>query len=45
MKNTGHDEKAIADLVFRNAMAFYGKSPNWTPVFDLVPENPAESPR
>jgi predicted metal-dependent TIM-barrel fold hydrolase len=45
MERNGHDAETIGNLVFRNAMEFYGNSPKWRPVFDLQPENPAESPR
>ena len=36
----GHDDQTIRKLVFANAMAFYGRSPNWKPNFDLVPPDP-----
>lgn len=40
LKKDGHDEQTIHKLVFENAMAFYSKSPNWKPNFDLVPPDP-----
>jgi len=36
----GHDEQTIHKLVFANAMAFYGRCPNWKPDFTLVPPDP-----
>lgn len=40
MKQDGHSEKTIQDLVFNNAMAFYGSSKNWKPELNLVPVDP-----
>lgn len=40
MKKDGHTEKTIQDLVFNNAMAFYGGSKNWKPELNLVPVDP-----
>lgn len=40
MRNDGHDEKAIADLVFNTSMRFYSASPNWKPDFNLRPLDP-----
>ena len=40
LKKDGHDEQTIHKLVFENAMAFYSKSPNWKPNFDLIPPDP-----
>ena len=40
LQKDGHDEQTIHKLVFENAMAFYSKSPNWKPNFDLVPPDP-----
>ena len=40
LKKDGHDEQTIHKLVFENAMAFYSKSPNWKPKFDLIPPDP-----
>jgi predicted metal-dependent TIM-barrel fold hydrolase len=45
MQQSGHDAGAIENLVFRNAMRFYGQSQKWRPDFTIVPENPLESPR
>ncbi len=45
MKTDGHHEQTIHRLVFENAMAFYSKSPNWQPRFDLVPADPREFQR
>jgi len=41
MRKDGHDEKAIADLVFNTAMRFYSASPNWKPDFNIPPLDPA----
>ncbi len=40
LASDGHDDETIQDLVFRNAMAFYGQSPRWRPELDLVPPDP-----
>ncbi|MFZ9024673.1 MAG: TatD family hydrolase [Anaerohalosphaeraceae bacterium] len=40
MRHDGHDETTIQKIVFDNAMAFYGHSPNWKPDFDLKPLDP-----
>lgn len=45
MQRDGHSEDVIQDLVFRNAMAFYGLSPKWKPVFDIKPLDPHEFQR
>ena len=45
MSNDGHDEAAIQKIVFDNAMAFYGHSPNWKPKLDLKPIDPKEFQR
>ena len=41
----GHPEKVIQDLVFNNAMAFYGHSERWKPELDLKPVDPREFQR
>ena len=40
MRGDGHDDETIQRLVFDNANAFYGLSPNWKPELDLVPPDP-----
>jgi hypothetical protein len=40
LASDGHDDETIQDLVFRNAMAFYGQSPRWRPELALVPPDP-----
>ena len=45
MKQDGHNEATIGDLVFNNAMAFYGHSPKWKPELELVPVDPREFQR
>lgn len=45
MSQDGHDESTIANLVFRNAMAFYGQSENWKPELNLTPIDPHEFQR
>ena len=40
MGRDGHSEEVIQDIVFRNAMAFFGNSPRWKPELDLVPVDP-----
>ncbi len=40
MQGDGHSDATIRNLVFDNAMAFYGGSPKWTPELDLVPVDP-----
>ena len=37
LSQDGHPEETIQKLVFENAMAFYGHSPNWKPDFELEP--------
>jgi len=37
MADHGHPEETVRKLVFENAMAFYGHSPNWKPDFELEP--------
>ncbi len=45
LKSEGHDETTIDRLVFANAMAFYSRSPQWQPRFDLEPVAPSEFQR
>lgn len=45
MEREGHPSGVIQDLVFGNAMAFYGQSVNWKPVFDIKPLDPHEFQR
>ncbi len=45
MKQDGHAEKTIQDLVFNNPMCFYGQCPNWKPELNLVPVDPREFQR
>ena len=45
MQTHGHSEETIQNLVFNNAMAFYGHSENWKPNFDLAPVDPREFQR
>ena len=40
-----HSEKTIRDLVFVNAMSFYGQSDKWKPELDLTPVDPREFQR
>jgi hypothetical protein len=45
MRNDGHGEDVIRKIVFDNATAFYGASPNWKPQLDLKPVDPREFQR
>jgi predicted metal-dependent TIM-barrel fold hydrolase len=45
MAGDGHSEDTIRDLVFNNAMAFYGQSPKWNPELDLEPVDVREFQR
>ncbi len=45
MSQDGHDASTVENLVFRNAMAFYGGSKNWKPELDLTPIDPHEFQR
>lgn len=40
MRKDRHAEATIQDLVFVNAMAFYGGNPKWKPELNLVPVDP-----
>lgn len=41
MRNDGHGDAAIQDLVFNTAMRFYSASPNWKPDFNIQPLDPS----
>jgi len=41
MRNDGHSEAVIEDLVFNTAMRFYSASPNWRPDFNIQPLDPS----
>ncbi len=45
MKEHGHSEQTIQNLVFNTAMEFYSHSPKWKPELDLVPVDPREFQR
>ena len=45
MKKDGHSDEVIEDIVFNNAMAFYGNSPRWQPELELAPVDPREFQR
>ncbi|MDI6774868.1 MAG: TatD family hydrolase [Verrucomicrobiota bacterium] len=45
MKKDGHGEAAIRDLVFNNAMTFYGQSSKWKPELDFEPIDPKQFQR
>lgn len=45
MRSRGRPEPEIRAIVFDNAMAFYGGSPNWKPELTLVPVDPREFQR
>jgi len=45
LREDDHDAGTIENLVFKNAMSFYGASPNWKPELDLVPVDPREFQR
>lgn len=45
MQREGHSQETIQDLVFKNAMGFYSRSPKWTPSFDIKPLDPHEFQR
>ncbi len=40
MREDGHGEAVIEDLVFNTAMRFYSASPHWKPDFGLLPLDP-----
>jgi len=40
LRQDGHPESTVQDLVFNNAMAFYSASPKWKPNFEIVPPDP-----
>jgi len=45
MRSDGHTEETVADMVYHNAMSFYGGSPRWRPELDLCPVDPQEFQR
>ena len=45
LKEDGHPEKVIENLVFNTAMSFYSHSPRWKPELDLKPVDPREFQR
>ena len=45
MKQDGHDEQTIENLVFNTAMKFYSSSPHWKPELYLVPGDPNDFQR
>lgn len=45
MAQDGHSQETVTDLVFNNAMAFYGGSDRWQPELDLDPVDPREFQR
>lgn len=45
MRQDGHPESIIEDIVFRNAMAFYGQCARWKPRLDLEPVDPQQFQR
>lgn len=45
LRQDGVSNDAIEKLVHGNAMAFYGRSPNWTPDFGIQPLDPREFQR
>jgi predicted metal-dependent TIM-barrel fold hydrolase len=45
MRADGHAAETIRRIVFGNANAFYGQSPNWRPNLDLTPLDPREFQR
>jgi hypothetical protein len=40
MRRESHTEAAIQDIVFNNAMTFFGNSPRWQPELELDPVDP-----
>ena len=45
LKEDGHPEEVISNLVFNTAMSFYSHSPRWKPELDLEPVDPKEFQR
>ena len=45
LRRDGHAAQTLHALTYANAMAFYGASPKWQPVFDLAPLDPREFQR
>ncbi len=40
MRQDGHAEATIRQLLFENPMRFYGQSPRWRPELELAPVDP-----
>lgn len=40
LSKDGHPEETVENLVFKNAMEFYGQSDKWQPELDLIPTDP-----
>ena len=45
MRKDGHSDKVIQDIVFSNAMSFYGHSARWHPELHLEPVDPRQFQR
>ena len=45
MKNDGHPDATVQDLVFANPVKFYSQSPKWKPELNLIPVDPREFQR
>ena len=45
MKTDCHSDECIRDIVFNNAMTFYGQSPHWKPELNLEPVDPRQFQR
>ena len=45
LEQDGVNSEAVRHLVYDNAMAFYGQSPNWKPDFTITPLDPREFQR
>jgi predicted metal-dependent TIM-barrel fold hydrolase len=45
MRNDGHSDEVVQNLVFNNANAFYSNSPRWKPELELEPVDPREFQR
>ena len=45
MRQDGHRDESIRDILFNNAMAFFGQSPKWKPELNLEPVDPREFQR
>jgi predicted metal-dependent TIM-barrel fold hydrolase len=40
MRQDGHGDATLQDLLYKNPMAFYGGSPRWRPELNLEPVDP-----